>query len=337
MEFNVKKLVGDAGTLFTRAVQFTEEKLGTSEKTELDAHFENLSQRCDLTKSWTEKLVRDVDSVLTPNPGNRVEDFLMDKIERRRLARLSNLDYLGVDMVEAGNDLGPGTLYGSTLLKVGLCQQKLGALERDFATSATQAFVDPLKKFMESDLKSILRERKLLESKRLDLDAAKNRLRKSKTQSSQQMAEQEVNLAQIEFDRQSEVTRLLLEGIGPAHTSHCKHLQDFAAAQARYFLACSATLQQLQKELGALSLQVSTSDITFNNPSTPGLSERRKARVICDYDSQDITELSLIAGEVIDVVSTIPNDPDYVQAERGHQAGKIPSSYLEFIDQSHSS
>lgn len=36
----------------------------------------------------------------------------MDKIERRRLARLSNLDYLGVDMVEAGNDLGPGTLYG---------------------------------------------------------------------------------------------------------------------------------------------------------------------------------------------------------------------------------
>lgn len=36
---------------------------------------------------------------------------------------------------------------------MGLCQQKLGALERDFATSATQAFVDPLKKFMESDLK----------------------------------------------------------------------------------------------------------------------------------------------------------------------------------------
>lgn len=39
----------------------------------------------------------------------------MDKIERRRLSRLSNLDFLGVDMVEAGNDLGPGTLYGLTL------------------------------------------------------------------------------------------------------------------------------------------------------------------------------------------------------------------------------
>ena len=39
----------------------------------------------------------------------------MDKIDRRRLTRLSNTDYLGVDMVEAGNDLGPGTLYGRFL------------------------------------------------------------------------------------------------------------------------------------------------------------------------------------------------------------------------------
>ena len=48
--------------------------------------------------------------------GSRVEDFLMEKIDRRRMNRLSNLDYLGVDMVEAGNDLGPGTLYGTSLI-----------------------------------------------------------------------------------------------------------------------------------------------------------------------------------------------------------------------------
>lgn len=44
-------------------------------------------------------------------------------------------------------------LTGSTLLKVGLCQQKLGTLEKDFASSAAQVYSDPLKKFMESDLK----------------------------------------------------------------------------------------------------------------------------------------------------------------------------------------
>lgn len=45
---------------------------------------------------------------------------------------------------------------GSTLLKVGLCQQQLGALEREFAASASQMFSDPLKKFMESDLKVVI-------------------------------------------------------------------------------------------------------------------------------------------------------------------------------------
>lgn len=264
-----------------------------------------------------------------------MEDFLLEKIDRRRLAKLSNLDYLGLDMVEAGNDLGPGTVYGSTLLKVGLCQQKLGTLERDFASSAAQVYSDPLKKFMESDLKSIYRERKILESKRLDLDASKNRLRKSKTSSAQQTAELEVHAAQLEFDRQSEVTRLLLEGIGPAHNAHCRFLQDFVAAQARYYSTCNAALQALQKELGSLSLQVSTSDLTMSlsSPISPGEDDEcRKARVLCDYDSQDSSELSLIAGELIDVISTIPNDPDYVHAERGHKKGKVPSSYLEYID-----
>lgn len=50
-------------------LQLTEEKLGTSEKTELDAHFENLAERSDVTKQWTEKLLRDTEAVLTPNPG----------------------------------------------------------------------------------------------------------------------------------------------------------------------------------------------------------------------------------------------------------------------------
>ncbi len=71
-------------------------------------------------------------------------------------------------------------------MKVGLSQQKLGALERDFASTAASVFGDPMKKFMESDMKSIMRERKLLESKRLDLDAAKNKLRKSKNAAAQQ-------------------------------------------------------------------------------------------------------------------------------------------------------
>ena len=49
--------------------QFTEEKLGQAEKTELDAHFENLLQRADKTRDWTDKILKQTEAVLQPNPS----------------------------------------------------------------------------------------------------------------------------------------------------------------------------------------------------------------------------------------------------------------------------
>lgn len=57
-------------------LQFTEEKLGSAEKTELDAHFENLLQRADKTKVWTEKILKQTEGVLQPNPSK----FLMHNL-----------------------------------------------------------------------------------------------------------------------------------------------------------------------------------------------------------------------------------------------------------------
>lgn len=80
--------------------QLTEEKLGTSEKTELDSHFETLAERADSTKKWTEKILNDTEAVLIPNPGNRAEDFIFEKIEKKKPTRLSNSEYMGLDMIE---------------------------------------------------------------------------------------------------------------------------------------------------------------------------------------------------------------------------------------------
>lgn len=45
--------------------------------------------------------------------GNRIEDFFFEKIDKKKPNRLSNLEYVGMDMIEAGNDFGPGIAYGS--------------------------------------------------------------------------------------------------------------------------------------------------------------------------------------------------------------------------------
>jgi len=43
--------------------------LGQSEATEYDAHLDNLIQKADKTKLWTEKIVSQTETVLQPNPG----------------------------------------------------------------------------------------------------------------------------------------------------------------------------------------------------------------------------------------------------------------------------
>ncbi|PSN29909.1 Endophilin-B1 [Blattella germanica] len=260
MDFNMKKLVREAGTALSRVVQLTEEK---------------------------------------------VEDFLFEKIEKKRPNRLSNLEYLGLDMIEAGNEFGPGTAYGSALIKVGHCEQKLGQAERDFISSASHAYVQPLRKFLDGEMKTILKERSLLESKRLDLDACKNRLRKARSMQGQQSAEKELRVAQSEFDRQAEITKLLLEGVSSSHAGHLRSLHEFVETQVRFFAQCHSIMQDLQRDVGSLSMSAPGSTaayqtLSLQSPETNDASKagQLRARVLYDYDAKDATELSLLADEV---------------------------------------
>lgn len=46
--------------------------MGRSERTENDAHFEMLAIKADQTKNYTEKIVKDSQAVLVPNPGELI-------------------------------------------------------------------------------------------------------------------------------------------------------------------------------------------------------------------------------------------------------------------------
>ncbi|XP_074025274.1 SH3 domain containing GRB2 like, endophilin-B isoform X3 [Leptinotarsa decemlineata] len=307
MEFNVKKIVKDAGAALSRVVQMTEEKLGTSEKTELDAHFENLWDRAENTKNFTDRIVRNTEAVLVPNPGFRIEDFVYEKIEKQRPARLSNLEYLGVDMVEAGNALGPGTAYGSALIKVGQWEQKLGQNERDFIGSAGMCFTQPLRRFLETEMKTIIKEKNVLETKRLDLDACKNRVRKARSMLGQtakdgvspevalEQAERDLRVAQSEFDRQAEITKLLLEGVSSSHAAHLRYLHEFVETQAKFYSQCTTIMTDLQRELASLPkpgpvLRLNSEDLESLNPNRSKYSDDSFTAINLTYVSDpDIT------------------------------------------------
>ncbi|XP_069093140.1 endophilin-B2 isoform X5 [Pleurodeles waltl] len=362
MDFNVKKLASDAGVFFSRAVQFTEEKLGHSEKTELDAHFENLLARADTTKNWTEKILRQTEVLLQPNPSTRVEEFLYEKLDRKVPSRITNGELLAQYMTEAGGEFGPGTPYGMTLLKVGETEKRLGGAERDFIHSSSINFLTPLRNFLEGDWRTISKERRILENRRLDLDACKARLKKAKIAEAKAAAEHELRVAQTEFDRQAEVTRLLLEGISSTHVNHLRCLHEFVEAQATYYAQCYQYMVDLQKQLGSARGEIFPATLVVNSESvssplstSPGTSSvpvasgpvvegslspsdvrppasgTRKARVLYDYEAADSSELSLKSDELITVYSLPGMDPDWLVGERGNQKGKVPVTYLELL------
>eukprot|EP00064_Thunnus_orientalis_P000583 superscaffoldBa00000031_g584 len=373
MDFNVKKLASGAGLFFTRAVQFTEEKLGQAEKTELDAHYENLMSRADCTKNWTEKIYRQTEVLLQPNPSARIEEFLYEKLDRKAPSRITNAELLGQYMQDAAKEFGPGSPYGGTLIQVGECERRLGAAEREFLQTSAISFLAPLRNFLEGDWRTITKERRLLENLRLDLDACKTRLKKAKVaeakaamapdfqetrprnyvlSASASAAEHELRVAQTEFDRQAEVTRLLLEGISSTHVNHLRCLHEFVEAQAAYYKQCHFHMQELQKELGRLpnafalnsthsgttagsasedvSSPVETDTLKIEEVQAPATGTR-KAKVLYDYDAADSSELSLLADELITVYTVPGMDSDWLIGERGNQKGKVPVTYLELL------
>ncbi|XP_023072758.1 endophilin-B2 isoform X1 [Piliocolobus tephrosceles] len=418
MDFNMKKLASDAGIFFTRAVQFTEEKFGQAEKTELDAHFENLLARADSTKNWTEKILRQTEVLLQPNPSARVEEFLYEKLDRKVPSRVTNGELLAQYMADAASELGPTTPYGKTLIKVAEAEKQLGAAERDFIHTASISFLTPLRNFLEGDWKTISKERRLLQNRRLDLDACKARLKKAKaaeakattvpdfqetrprnyilsasasadTGSRVQLsssplscwplllpspqlwndevdkAEQELRVAQTEFDRQAEVTRLLLEGISSTHVNHLRCLHEFVKSQTTYYAQCYRHMLDLQKQLGRFpgtfvgTTEPASPPLSSTSPTTtaatmpvvpsvaslappgeaslcleevaPPASGTRKARVLYDYEAADSSELALLADELITVYSLPGMDPDWLIGERGNKKGKVPVTYLELL------
>ncbi|TNN72242.1 Endophilin-B1 [Liparis tanakae] len=362
MDFNVKRLAADAGTFLSRAVQFTEEKLGQAEKTELDAHLEKLLVRAENTKQWTERIMKQTEVLLQPNPNVRLEEFVYEKLEKKAPTRMNNHELLGQSMIESGGEFGPGTAYGNALIKCGETEKQIGGAERELIQSSAINFLTPFRNFLEGDFKTILKERKLLQVKRLDLDAAKTKLKKARMADGRAAAEQELRMTQSEFDRQAEITRLLLEGVSSTHAHHLRCLNDFVEAQTTYYAQCYHYMVDLQKQLGSFpssfsnnnqssapgGTSVPTISVSASLPSVSagrsgsaasgGFNElrssngSRKARVLYDYDAASSSELSLLADEVIVVSSVAGMDSDWLMGERGNQNGKVPITYLELLN-----
>jgi len=273
----------EASVVFNRAKQYTEERMGKAERTEMDPHIVMLEKKTENTKNYTTRIKDNATAVILPNPAQRAETLFFDNVPVDKIGikneRQTNLEYLGGDMIEAGNEFGAATPYGSALIRVGQTEQKLGMIEKDYIRGMNEGLIAPLQRFLDGEMKNIMRERKVLENKRLDLDACKNKVRKARSLQMQppkegvdpraildqrpastqlHMAENELRISQSEFDRQVEITKLLMEGLSQSQTNHLRHLQAAVEAQVQYYAQAHLVMQELNREMASGTLVGST-------------------------------------------------------------------------------
>ncbi|NXE10347.1 SHLB1 protein, partial [Lophotis ruficrista] len=342
---------------------FTEEKLGQAEKTELDAHLENLLSKAECTKLWTEKIMKQTEVLLQPNPNARIEEFVYEKLDRKAPSRMNNPELLGQYMIDAGNEFGPGTAYGKQKHKICLVLQKRRGENAQIYLAFLNMYYLTKKECVERNLNFLPSPANLYTCDRRVGGVISNVFTLALIIKSNSNSEQEVRITQSEFDRQAEITRLLLEGISSTHAHHLRCLNDFVEAQMTYYAQCYQYMLDLQKQLGSfpstfLSNNNQSSSTPVQSVSTPsvlasasaslpsvsnsivtsGISElksssgSRKARVLYDYDAANSSELSLLADEVITVYSIPGMDSDWLMGERGNQKGKVPITYLELLN-----
>ncbi|KAK0130625.1 Endophilin-B1 [Merluccius polli] len=300
---DITRLAVDAGQFINRAVQYTGETLGQAECTQLDSSLEGLLARVETTKTWT-------DLGRGPDGADRLEDHLYERLDWSAPPRPRAQELLGDTMTQAGSEVGPHTPYGTSLVRCGEAQKQMGEAERKFVQSCHIHFLSPLRSFTEGEYRAMQDERRALVNKRLDLDIAKTRLRKAHEAEAEarnlnsnplgddyishvsfmfsflrvkwlkmwaqeiSQAEMELRICQSLFDRQAEMTRQLLEGIGTTHMHHLRSLADFVEAQATYYAQCHQHAQDMRGELASIpallcsnNWQAATSNST-KRPST---------------------------------------------------------------------
>lgn len=335
-----------ASASFYRAKQFTLEKVGKAGTvTEFDSDYESLSQQLDNIKRTTEKILEHVGSVLHPYLGMRLENMLYNKLEdtvyhkldKHRPARSAPHEQLGTELNSIGSTVFTESPVGEYMTKCGDVQTKLGQADKQFQEKVQAEYITPLKAFLEVDIKAAIRERKVLNLRRVDLDVAKSAAAAKKPEGEkgekqQALAEEQLRIAQGFYDTQLEKVRHMLSTIVEQHTGNLGYLPRLVAAQKAYYAECVRSLEDIDvPAVPGINLPMSTiSDTTKFKVGNLVLDsdETRRARVLYDYDANGFDELSVSRDQEIEI-TPIPDNDEFVMAKFEGKYGKIPSTYVE--------
>eukprot|EP01097_Dermamoeba_algensis_P006369 TRINITY_DN3996_c0_g1_i1.p1 TRINITY_DN3996_c0_g1~~TRINITY_DN3996_c0_g1_i1.p1 ORF type:complete len:364 (-),score=73.89 TRINITY_DN3996_c0_g1_i1:109-1173(-) len=183
--------------------QRTREGFG-GEKTEIPPELVEKKHKAEKLKKGLEGLISKTEVLVQPDPTKRVTSAFGVKDSATKLP----LYVFGQALAGTANDYDTGL---SNLLKTcGETLVQLAEFNNDFNNELKDTFVHPKQAFIKEDIKGAFDEFDKLNSKRLEFDAAKHKLKSAKEEKRFHV-EQEVSKAQQKFDESLAVTRARLD------------------------------------------------------------------------------------------------------------------------------
>jgi len=223
-----------------RAKQTVEEKFGDAVKTEFDVETQRLLQLADDVKSHTEKILSAVQVYLQPDPAIRILPGLTQE-------GLNKPEQLGQELTALGNKLGASHNYGSAMMAGAEAFNTIGRSERDFLSASQTAYVVPLRRFLQEDIKLLDQERQTLNNRRLDMDALKNKVKGSTNVAAG--TQQELEKAEKAFDEQVDKIKGMVHKIEEQLPELRKHFKNLVDKQLEYNTTVQKALNELHKKL----------------------------------------------------------------------------------------
>lgn len=222
---------------FDRAKQFSQEKMGNAVKTEYDLEYIQLAARVEATQTNINKSANAARNFLQPNTAARLEDMFNEKVTGRGNALDSRSTYseiLGSHMKSGGTEIGDSTQIGGSLIQLGDTFIRMGKMEKEYLKDVYDNFFKPFSNHLQVEWSNINTEKRRLDLARLDLDAAKSKVRGARTPEAMQLNEQKVRESQAAFDRQYEQTKILLTDADRKSAEFTNYLEEFVRSQINY-------------------------------------------------------------------------------------------------------
>ncbi|KAF5327946.1 hypothetical protein D9758_016777 [Tetrapyrgos nigripes] len=236
--------------------QWAGEVISSREKTVVSEEFVELEQDIELRKLGAERLLL-ASSLYHHALQKKKECIALPEPEK-----LLPIDSLGIVMITHGEEFGPQSNFGTSLVNYGRAHCKIATLQEAYAVTFRDTFLASIEKFQE-DIKEYEATKKKLESRRLAYDAAISKQEKVKSSKKEKEkerleAEDELELAKARYEETTEDLRAQIHAIQENEIDQLRELTAFLDLEMNFVEQYLEVLKETKSEWAVTGLVRST-------------------------------------------------------------------------------